>query len=668
MLIAGLLIGVAAFAAEAGGDLFQKATTLVRAGNLEEAIKLYQHVATEFASDHALAAKALMAEAKCYETLGQDKATKLYEQVARDFPDQKDSVAAAKDRLVVLRQGKQAAAPTAMTQRKIESPRGLGGAWPYLVTDGHRIVFRDSATGAVMIGDLAGGGERVIFRKPQGRVVNSLLASRDLSLILLSLQRPDKTQNFALIRSDGTGFHEIAGESSGWLCMPEFSWDSRSVLFCQRQSDGPPQMVRVWVGDGEIHKVREVDGFNHRFSPDGRFISYNTKGGVFVMPSQGGDPKLVSEKGYALDWTRDGRHIILDVTTDDGAEALHLLPIKDGQRAGDPIFIRYGVFGIGRTAANGAFIYAATPPGSAFTSSLGKLDETSGSLGWEKLSLAVGNDGPHFPTWSPDSNQIAYVACNGAGQCDNRALRVRNIASGEEREIYKGKVFPLCLWSAQHPNIFCIQETPKKTRELLSISSETGHAETLGAVPDTVDIPIFLTGDDRAIYAASGPNGFANGVMVRWEIGASQSTPVYDNSGFTWMQYFNAIATPDWITRWSAGKAEIRPMAGGEWMLLASISDTTRAAFTPDGHWFMYQLNAGLFRVSTSGGQPERLGDFAPKGVGPGSGGGGIWVSPDGTKFIVDTHNQNDLWALDNFEPKEQAAKSAPPAKTAPTK
>ena len=126
MLIAGLLVGVAAFAAEAGGDLFQKATTLVRAGNLEEAIKLYQHVATEFASDHALAAKALMAEAKCYETLGQDKATKLYEQVARDFPDQKDSVAAAKDRLVVLRQGKQAAAPTAMTP--------MSALWPSRAT------------------------------------------------------------------------------------------------------------------------------------------------------------------------------------------------------------------------------------------------------------------------------------------------------------------------------------------------------------------------------------------------------------------------------------------------------------------------------------------------------------------------------------------------------
>ena len=86
--------------------MFQKAVTQERAaGNLEEAIKLYQRVATEFASDRALAAKALVQEARCYEKLGKDKAVKLYEQVARDYRDQQAPVATANARLVVLRQG-----------------------------------------------------------------------------------------------------------------------------------------------------------------------------------------------------------------------------------------------------------------------------------------------------------------------------------------------------------------------------------------------------------------------------------------------------------------------------------------------------------------------------------------------------------------------------------
>ena len=90
ILIASLMtIGTAALAADTGPELFQKALTQERAaGNLEEAIKLYQRVVTEFASDRALAAKALVQEARCYEKLGQDKAVKVYEQVARDFGDQ----------------------------------------------------------------------------------------------------------------------------------------------------------------------------------------------------------------------------------------------------------------------------------------------------------------------------------------------------------------------------------------------------------------------------------------------------------------------------------------------------------------------------------------------------------------------------------------------------
>jgi hypothetical protein len=80
ILLAGLICGLVAFAAENGPELFQKAVTLEKAnGNLEEAIKLYQHVAKEFSSDRALAAKALMQEAHCYELLGQDgPAIKIY--------------------------------------------------------------------------------------------------------------------------------------------------------------------------------------------------------------------------------------------------------------------------------------------------------------------------------------------------------------------------------------------------------------------------------------------------------------------------------------------------------------------------------------------------------------------------------------------------------------
>ena len=143
--IACLTFLVAALAADTGAELFQKAVTQERAaGNLEEAIKLYQCVAKEFASDRSLAAKALVQEARCYEKLGQDKAVKVYEQVARDFGDQRELAAMASARLAALRQPERAApALVTMTQRRIEWPN------PNLYeTDGQRRVSWDKGAGA----------------------------------------------------------------------------------------------------------------------------------------------------------------------------------------------------------------------------------------------------------------------------------------------------------------------------------------------------------------------------------------------------------------------------------------------------------------------------------------------------------------------------------------
>jgi hypothetical protein len=92
---------------------------------LQEAIKLYEKVEHDFASDQALAAKVLVAAAKDYEKLGEDNSVKLYERVARDYGDQREFAAAANARLAALRQ----AAPVTMTARRIESQLAGRKTW-----------------------------------------------------------------------------------------------------------------------------------------------------------------------------------------------------------------------------------------------------------------------------------------------------------------------------------------------------------------------------------------------------------------------------------------------------------------------------------------------------------------------------------------------------------
>jgi WD40 repeat protein len=655
ILIAGLLIGVAAFAADSGAELFSKANIQEKAaGNLEEAIRLYQRVATEFASDHALAAKALMAEAKCYETLGQDKATKLYEQVVRDYRDQPDQAAAANARLAALRQGERAAATATMTQRKLDAshPPGSPGAFnlTFNNTDGRHAVYKDRVTGALMFADLASGESRVIFR-PKAGGVDRFNVSRDMSMVFATLTADGKRTN-AVIRTDGTGYREIAGDFTGHL---EWSWDNRYVLGCENQPDGGArQPLRISVADGSVLNLREPERCIQTFSPDGRFIASaegNGNGGqIFIGPSAGGDQQLVYDNAKLMGWTRDGRYLAIAISRS-GAEALYVLPMKDGRRDGDPVFVRYGSFLTGQTTASGALVYESAPPDGLYATWLGTLDEDGRLAGWKPLNLSGSSKDPHAPTWSPDSSQIAYVSSSAAAGQSTQVVRVRNLASGEERELYRGESGEMfCVWAAKHPNLSCGQFTPDGATDVLSISTESGRAERLGSVPGK-NYLLFGSPDDRMIYMGSTPGA----ELMRWEIASRKATLLLQGHGDV-LGWITPSTDGRWIVRLEKGKTEIRPVSGGDWKPLTS-GVSNQMTFTPDGNWLLYHgVDAtgkdGLFRVATTGGQPEQLGDFPSTGRI-----GRMWISPDGKTIVADTSRPYDTWILENFEPKQQAAK-----------
>jgi hypothetical protein len=663
VLIAGFVFVVAALAADSGAELFQKAVTQERAaGNLEEAIKLYQRVAKEFASDRPLAAKALVQAAHCYELLGQDKqdkAVKLYEQVARDFGDQRELSAAANSRLAVLRQVEHAPAPATMTQRRIELPfAGLPG-FASFSTDGRREVYTDPATGALMIVNLAGTDKRVIFKPKTGEHLGGYLPSRDFSMVVMYVGKPDGSYHMAVIKIDGTGYREGLPDSSFY---PGWSWDNRYLF-----TSTPTQHLRVSVADGEIRKVQENGSYYDVPSPDGRFIAVADLaailrlGKISIMPSEGGPPQVVADNARFIDWTRDGRYLII-ASERSGTEALYLLPIKDGRPAGDPIFIRYGSFTFGRTTSDGAVVYQSTPQGGGYAAWLGAFDSGGRPIDWKRLSLSGTSQRSFNPRWSPDNTQIIYSSPDEAVGKNTYDLRLRNMASGEERELYRG-IRADCIWEAQHPKLFCDQgliDRDPTAVNLFSISADSGQVEPLGPLAEACNGGVlFSSRDDRAIYmwrwlSPQGPQPVPE--LIRWDIGTREVTVVDRIPGpITGGDWLGPVPDERWTARWDKGKIEIRPTPGGDWKPLISLA-TTQTAFTPDGNWLLYHdVDAAgkqsLFRVSTAGGQPERIGDF-PSASKQGS----LRVSPDGQKIIVEAPVAPEVWMLENFEPKQPAA------------
>ena len=79
-----------------------------------------------------------------------------------------------------------------------------------------------------------------------------------------------------------------------------------------------------------------------------------------------------------------------------------------------------------------------------------------------------------------------------------------------------------------------------------------------------------------------------------------------------------------------------------------------------DDNWVVYQNRDtdgryGLYRVSTLGADPERLGDYPTSEAG-----NYLAVSPDNRQFIVEypiPHRPAEFWVLENFLPKRQAAR-----------
>jgi len=179
--------------------------------------------------------------------------------------------------------------------------------------------------------------------------------------------------------------------------------------------------------------------------------------------------------------------------------------------------------------------------------------------------------------------------------------------------------------------------------------------EQIGSFPGTRPL-LTSSEDDRALYIFGRTDPKAGLELVRWEIATGRETIVAPDlaGGFPGMISLDER----WVAQLNKGAIEIRPMQGGNWKRLVSRRSEMggQGAFTPDGEWFLYHDKdssgkEGFYRVSTAGGEPERLGDF-PSGNMTGS----LFISRNGRKIIAEALNTGpEVWILENYVP--QAAK-----------
>jgi hypothetical protein len=636
-------------------------------GDLKSAMDIYEKIAADALAPRDVRARALLRLAECEEQLGR-QAKQVYEQVLREYADQ-PAAAQARKRLALIKQQQHPAPPATMSMRKIEwASMGAMGATD---TDGERAVY--GVAGLLYFGDLAGHSKHLIgdFKE------SGSAPSRDFSMVALNLKaNSSRPHTLAVIKTDGTGYREllrddarnsIFGITSSFNVT--WSWDDKYVEICDfnPNSNLVGQVWIVSVADGQRRVLADQsDGWVRKavFSPNGQFVAYEVwprndrvdqTSRVFVVPIGGGEPRMVFESarwnvGNAvtslMDWTADGRYLALhDVRQ--GKSALYLLPMKDGTADGEAAFLRYGEFDDGYTTAAGALVVqdnTARPDNvNVFAASI----EPDGRLGtWRNLDLNSHKN--PSPSFSPDGMQIAYVGA--APDPTRRSLIVRDLATGQDREIYQSAYGSLvCQYSIHNFKIFCSVEKEMGESELFSIEVESGAFEHIATFPETRYL-VRCGWDDQTFYFS--PNGwrfltFAPPI-IEWNRSTDRETVIVKNEG----QYEIPSLDGRSIVGLRDGTVSVRPTSGGDWTPLVSGITLNLPVFaTPDGKWVIYQdrvapRKMGWFRVPIAGGEPQRIGE--PPGD------YFFWdffFSPDSRQVLVWRDGSIDLWLLENFVP-----------------
>ena len=568
-----------------------------------------------------------------------------------------------------------------MSVRKIEWA-GLGRMGER-DTDGERATYM-TPDGSIYFGDLAGHSRSLVFKGgPDAFEAVDAVASRDFSMVAFNMPaKPGRPATVAVVKIDGTGYRELVRDDAGGSVLGanndfniNWSWDDRSLVIYN--GFGGKSSEHLWVvstSDGQRRDLSHSEGVPVKavFSPDGRYVAYEiwranatmtaASSSIFVVPAQGGEPRVVYESGMLAlesrpfllrDWTADGRFLVItDVRVE--KSALYLLPMKNGTASGPAEFVRYGEFNSAYTTASGALVYEeeGTRPihvGVFLTS----LDSDGQLGGWRRLDLRSRLDGQDpVPSFSPDGNQIAYLA--GDEDPARKDIVLRDLSTGQERVVYQsGSKSIRCQFSVRNPKLFCTESVDAGAGEktdLISVGVGSGSVEHVASFQES-RIILQSPQNDEIFYFSTLVWGFPP--VVRWNRATLEETLVSAPSADERQQQ------PSYDGRWFVGTGDgslwVRPIAGGDVRAFVSgITEVSPPETTPDGKWIYYHAldpagKPSLFRVSIDGGTPQRLGDYPTYDVM----GDTLHISPDGRKILAAPaeHTSYDLWVLDNFEP-----------------
>ena len=417
-------------------------------GDLKAAIQEYRTISTRPGVGRALAATALVHMAECYQKLGDAQSKKIYEQLLRDYADQKDAVTIARAYLGGgSRTARSAGDRAVWTGPDVD----LFGT---ISPDGRFLTYNDwDKTNNVMLRDLVAGTSRPLTNNvsygDSGYSGWSAISRSGEQVAYEWEPAPNGADELriASLRGSNPSSKRIL-QSQGKDKIRPFDWspDGKWIAVLVEREDRSSQLGLVSVQDGALRPLKSIDwrGVNKVvFSPDGRFIAYDLSVGdardqmhVFVMAADGSRESAVVEdpsENHVMGWSPDGH--LLFASDRSGTLSLWAVPVENGRSQAAPTLVKANIgssWSLGLTQSG--TLYTWKYAGATYVRvapidmDAGKLiDSTTGTF--QRFIESRGR-----PDWSADGKHLSYISCGptGGGPC---TLTMRSMETGVVREV-----------------------------------------------------------------------------------------------------------------------------------------------------------------------------------------------------------------------------------------
>ena len=666
-------------------------------GDLKAAIEMYKKILARPGGNRAAAAKALLHIGQCQEKLGNAEARKSYEQLLRDYPDQREVAEQARARLSTL-----VAAVRKPKFRKISIPSKLPRLGSgTLSPDGQKLAFiADGSLWALPVHGEADpdiAGTPVRLTKPMHAWDSygvGTVWSGDGQWIAFHVSEPRQDaspeRSIHIIPSSGGEPRSVPlrlnSALHGYYLRFSLSPDGKSLAYTtSMQGEGwaKRNIHTIAVQGGASRQLTEPGTADPAFSPDGRKIAYvklvddpnssadNPAGRqVWIAPLGGGTPVLVSGElsaGWLHSpvWSPDGKMLAFMVNPANRqaeCQQIWIVPLSpEGRPTAPPAKIDLPVETpsvlAGWTQDNRIGVLLPTPRHTALY--------TVPAAGGRAVQVTPG--GGWMPSWSPDGKRIYF---DGAHLGEWASLEVVPAGGGKVARLPIRAEYPL---GVSYPSGLSV--SPDGKRILFQGHPTSGsrvervpHIFTIGAEGGTVTE--ITTGLKWVSFPCWSPDGRSIAFIGQEE--ATRKGFVAYNIHTVPAQGGQArklTAEPDKVLfariAWSPDGRFIAYFSGDDTIkLLPAAGASSRVlvsgvkahmwlglTWSPDGKELAYGWDRRIWRVSLESGRREEVKtgvDATPTEI--------AW-SPDGNTIAFSASQGGDpeLWLMEDFLPLARA-------------